>query len=92
MDLRCHKCGEPFDMDEVSEWDRYFDKDSDSNIHTAKDFHNGVGCPSCDWGRKAPEKPPMLAMAASVLTDLLGDDIDGIAAELEDFELLSGGE
>jgi hypothetical protein len=90
MDLRCHKCGSPWDMDEVLDWERYFRRDSENNLRTAKDFHNGVGCPSCDWGKNAPEKPPFAAMLASALTDVLGNDTDGIAGELDDYDSLFG--
>jgi hypothetical protein len=51
-------------------------------------FWSGEGCPSC-YG-KPIEKRPFRAKATGVLHDLLGDDLDGLATELEDAEFLLG--
>jgi hypothetical protein len=80
MDLYCQKCGEPWDMDSL--WD--FEEDDYKGAR--KDFIKGKGCPSCSWGSKAPQKAPSGARATSVLMGILGDDIDGVACELEDLE------
>lgn len=82
MDVICHKCGEPWDMIEVGEFSRQYDGGNQ------RDFHAGKGCPSCLWGEKAPKVQPRRAELASILTELLGDDIDGLACELEDAEML----
>ena len=49
-------------------------------------FKAGIGCPSCDWGKNAPKQQSMRGLASSVCADLLGDDIDGIASMMDDFE------
>lgn len=80
MDLVCTRCGEPWDMHHV--------------LHDEpEDFerHGGVilQCPSC------PKEAPKLSdeerkrlETIRTLGELLGDDIDAFAAELEDFDLL----
>lgn len=82
MDIYCHKCGEPWDVFAVHELRLSTDGG------TVEDIQAGKGCPVCKWGTDAPAKPPKRAEFASVLSDLLGDDIDGLAAELEDAEFL----
>lgn len=81
MDLYCQVCGEPYEV--------FFVTDDMTPLERA-DFHAGRGCPSCK-GRKQ-EKTPFRATLASAMTDVLGDDIDGIAAEMEDAEALMGSE
>jgi hypothetical protein len=80
MDLYCQKCGEPWDMDSL--WD--FEEDDYKGAR--KDFIKGKGCPACSWGAKVIGDQPPEARATSVLMGILGDDIDGVAAELEDLE------
>ena len=79
MDLYCQLCGEPWDLFYVQD-----DMDIDGQKGDAKKFKKGNGCPACAWGKKAPKEKPLIAEAASAIYDVLGDDIDGIAAELED--------
>ena len=79
MDLYCQKCGEPWDLIYV-----LHEMDEDGDIGDAERFQNGEGCPVCAWGRKSPKHPPHIARVATVLRDLLGDDVDCIAAEMDD--------
>ncbi len=79
MDLYCSRCGEPYDMDTVA-----FEMTPEERNH----FKTGAGCPSC-YG-KPVEKKPFRAQLSGVLQDILGDDVDGIAAEMEDAEALFG--
>ena len=80
MDLLCQRCGEPWDIfyitDEMTEEER-------------KDFHAGRGCPSCcktpDEGLHLSERQKDAVAAQAAMRDVLGDDIDGLAAEMEDF-------
>jgi hypothetical protein len=46
------------------------------------------GCQSC-WGKEV-EKKPVRAQISSAFRDILGDDVDGIAAEMEDVESMLG--
>ncbi len=73
MDLYCSRCGEPFDMDHVN-----FEMTPEERNH----FKHGQGCPSC-YG-KPVEKRPFRAQLAGAMRDILGDDEDGLAAEMED--------
>ena len=80
MDLVCIRCGEPWDIDHV--------------LHDepeAFERQNGVirRCPACPkhephlW----PEERARLETIRA-LGEVLGDDIDALAATLEDFDLL----
>jgi hypothetical protein len=53
-------------------------------------FFKGVDCPSCHG--KTVEKRPFRAELASALSGILGDDIDGLASEMDDAEYLLGSE
>ncbi len=79
MDMYCSRCGEPWAMDYV--------------LHDepeAFDYHDGriFNCPSCrstkDEDLKLTEGQKDRAAMAGILADVLGDDVDGIAAEMED--------
>jgi hypothetical protein len=48
---------------------------------------NSQGCFSCTQNRF---KKPFRAEIASVLSDILGDDVDGLASEMEDAEMMLG--
>jgi len=80
VDLLCQRCGEPWDFfyitDEMTEEER-------------RDFHAGRGCPCCCKKATAdihlsPRQQEATEVQA-ILRDVLGDDIDGLAAEMEDF-------
>lgn len=85
MDLICTSCGEPWDLDHVlHEEPEGFTRDGAAI----------VSCPCCkergqgkNLGSKAREK----LAAARELGRLLGDDVNGYAAELEDLGLTQGG-
>ena len=81
MDLYCSRCGEPYELDYVMH---------DMTVLERADFNTGKGCQSCKG--KEVTKRPFRAELASVLRDVLGDDVDGIAAEMEDAEYMLGGE
>ncbi len=82
MDVYCKRCGEP--------WDLYGVEHGDLTAEERDRFWRGEDCPSCHG--KAVEKRPFRAELTTVLHDLLGDDVDGLAAELEDAEVMLGGE
>ena len=80
MDLVCTRCGEPWHMDHV--------------LHDEpEEFQREGGvilrCPCC---RTKPAKLSVEERARlntiQALGEVLGDDIDGFAAALEDFDLL----
>jgi hypothetical protein len=77
MNLPCINCGEPWDVDYVMH----------EAPHEFTRTHGRIDrCPACP----ATGRPPLsaaerqrLAVVAE-LADILGDDIDGLVAELED--------
>ncbi|RMD67338.1 hypothetical protein D6833_00310 [Candidatus Parcubacteria bacterium] len=82
MDLYCMVCGEPWDVCYVQ---------SDFTPQEKADFHAGLGCPSCE-GKRPEGGTPFRSQLAAVAADLLGDDVDGIAAMMEDAEWMFGEE
>ena len=79
MDLYCQRCGEPYEHYYVMHEMKPDEKQR---------FLNGEDCPSCIG--KTIEKQPFRAQVASAMRDILGDDVDGIAAEMEDAEFMMG--
>ena len=79
MALYCKRCGAAYDQDHVS-----FEMLPVERVR----FWDGDGCPTC-FG-KAVEARPLRAEAMGVMHDLLGNDTDGIAAMMEDFDFLEG--
>lgn len=83
MDINCRNCGEPWDINE-----------SLTGLNdggTMQDIVNGRGCPSCHWGKdqvELYERDQMISMAMGIGADLMGDDIDGIASMIDDFDYL----
>ena len=79
MDLYCSRCGEPWEIDFVTQEMTQEERDH---------FNAGLGCPACNG--KPVDGRPFRANAAAVLRDVLGDDLDGAAAEMEDLEASLG--
>ncbi len=80
MDLICHRCGEPWDLDHVlHEEPRGFDREG-CWIRS---------CPACAGGKQVelPQEVRDRLNAASVIARALGEDYDGYAAFLEDLHL-----
>jgi hypothetical protein len=80
MDLYCQKCDEPWDLHHVEH-----DMDQDDENGKAR-FKAGEGCPCCDWGKSAPEQQSLKGMAMGMMADILGDDVDGMASMMDDFD------
>jgi len=77
MDIRCRHCGEPWNIDELHNVDGLtFD-------HAQKSFRS-IGCETFGTSHSQNTADPGIG----ILADLLGDDIDGLAAMIEDFEFL----
>jgi len=70
-DIYCVKCGEPFDQAELHDWN---DKTYSENLHAFQT----QGCAGIDMTCNTIENAhgSDTAAVASVLYDLLGDDID----------------
>ena len=82
MDLYCQRCGEPWDLDSL--WD--FEEDDHKGAR--QDFIKGLGCPACGWGARAPKTAPPEARATKQMIEILGNDLDGVASELEEIQWL----
>jgi len=78
MDIYCTNCGEPYEL--------WIEDDKDREL--IKSVRAGR-CPSCK-GEKPEGGIPFRAMLASVMGDLLGDDMDGLASEMDDAEYMMG--
>ncbi len=79
MDLICTRCGEPWDLDHVLHEDPTgFDRTGGLIRH----------CPTCPT--EAPQLDAEMRMklgAVRAMAQLLGDDVDGLAAAIADSEL-----
>ena len=80
MDIYCPRCGEPWDVYSLTD---------DMTPEEAKDLKAGRGCPCCK-GKEVKDKPFRAIMSGELLS-ILGDDVDGVAASLEDAEMLGFG-
>jgi hypothetical protein len=93
MDLYCPRCAEPWDNeclhDEVAARKRSGDEKATYNT-VASDFRvKGCNALATEYGKQTCERTnSMRAQAASVMYDLLGDDMDGAASMLDDFEFM----
>ena len=76
MDLNCQVCGEPYE---------HYHVEHEMGKEERKTFLDGKGCDACH-GRVPKGGRPDKALASEVLMDFLGDDLDGVAAMMEDFE------
>jgi hypothetical protein len=76
MDTYCPRCSEPWEVLYITD---------EFSPRKRQEFYDGKGCPACE-GREAPAPEDNLrGEAAGMLQELYGDDVDGIAADLEDF-------
>ena len=80
MDIVCTRCGEP--------WDMYYVLHEET-----QGFRRRGGridrCPVCPSEKPKHSKEESERLAAiREVADMLGDDVDGLAATLEDFGLL----
>lgn len=87
MDLYCQRCDEPWDVCYVgSDMDVEYPEVAEEGRTASDLFKAGKGCPDCDWGAKRVGKQSLRGEAMAMMMDLLGDDIDGAAAMMEDCE------
>ena len=83
MDIYCQKCDEPWDVCYVGQ-----EMDEDGEKGDAERFKQGEGCPCCEWGKTAPKKQSLRGECMGMLSDLLGDDIDGMASFMDDMDFI----
>jgi hypothetical protein len=85
MDIYCPICGEPFDIDSLHD---AVEEGIATNFSSALEKFKEKGCNlwgylHCTTGVEGKER----AEISSALFDILGDDVDGIAAMMEDYEM-----
>jgi hypothetical protein len=92
MDILCPKCGEPWDIyelgeqaREVAEWEGAHYEDVYKALR--REFSR-KGCEAFEGGRCSEPLDKGRSALISEVYGLLGDDMDGAAAMLEDAELL----
>lgn len=97
MDIRCPKCGEPWDMDTLHEEAEHRQgNDVSSAVISYETAYSAIsadfrrrGCAAITcYGAKCSKQTADPVISA--LYDLLGDDLDGAASMLEDYESLYG--
>ena len=85
MDVNCRKCGEPIDIDEFHE----IAVEQGTTFSAIQSRFASKGCAGIGYKcNQYADKE--LASISGALFDLLGDDIDGIGAMLEDWEYMRG--
>ena len=84
MDIYCPRCAEPCDMDELHDADENLTYDQARRIF----FDSRRGCGFLFNNKPCEKVESVRAEASSVLAELLGDDVDGIAAMMDDFDYM----
>lgn len=86
MDIFCTTCGEPWAVDSLHD---AVDEGNASDYQDARMIFFSSGCGTL-FNRRPCERPEtggpaaMRANVTAALLDVLGDDLDGLASELED--------
>lgn len=80
MDVRCQHCGEPCDV-----YHLYHDMEPEYR----EMFKAGTGCDACQ-GRQSERRDDEYMEKVRLLSELMGDDIDGLACMTEDLDLWEG--
>lgn len=84
MDLICPICAEPWEFDTLHD---YADEVGTTYKEVAKEFRTkGCGVAFVEWGITSCVADGR-ASTRLMLADLLGDDMDGYAAMMEDFRI-----
>ena len=80
MDVRCSDCGEPVEVDFFHE----VAAEQGTSFDAVRKAFYEEGCVALGTSHGTGKAHPGVA----ALMELCGDDIDGLAADLEDFEFL----
>lgn len=84
MDIYCIRCGEPWDTDTFHD----VAEETETTYKVALDDFWRRGCEAIPGMRRCAESASLRSQASALMADLLGDDVDGIAGMLDDFEHL----
>lgn len=82
MDIYCTRCGEPWELDTFHD---VADEQGTTWAAAVADFRSR-GCVATGWTGECERVETLRGAATAALVDLLGDDVDGVAALLEDFD------
>ena len=89
MDLYCSNCGEPWDVSCIVEVKHGLDDDPAWKLDSSGVPRRCPCCPKGEDGQPARQtERSTRANAAGIISELLGDDLDGAAALLEDAQYL----
>lgn len=88
MDLLCPVCAEPWDFDSLHQQveDPYPGTPTYKNFAEVSRAFRNMGCLALGEKHNDATQNSLPARAAAAMYDMLGDDLDGAAAALEDFE------
>jgi hypothetical protein len=103
MEIYCPKCGEPWDIDSLhdvedpdyAKVDEFRGTQHFLTFTEAYHLFRSKGCGEVFGTRCEPpvdEESKFRSHLSAELMSLYGDDVDGVAADLEDFEYLYGKE
>jgi len=81
MDIFRPKCGEPWEIDCLHE---LVDDGDAKDFHEARKLFQRKGCEAFGCSHN-PIPLKTTALASSLMFDILGDDVDGIASMMDDF-------
>ena len=85
MDTYCTRCGEPWDVDYLQH-----EIDDDFGFVFGTNRLVVLRCPSCGARHTSSRKASQRRAFAEELAQLLGDDLDGFAAEMDELGTLFG--
>lgn len=85
MDIICPKCSEPVDHDSLHD---AVDEGLFDDYKSAMRAFQTEGCTALGFTHNEATMGSFRSEAASVMYDLLGDDMDGAASMMEDFDYL----
>ena len=86
MDINCPKCGEPWDAEEL----HYVAEENETTFSEELAKFSRIGCQVFDGQHCSDPADQRRALAASIAFEIMGDDVDGIASFMEDYEELGG--
>ena len=83
MDIYCGKCAEPTDNDSLHDAveEGLFD-----NYREAAEAFRREGCTALGFSHNAETMNSQRASVAAAMMELNGDDMDGFASDMDDFE------
>lgn len=86
MDIKCTNCGEPWDAWELVDEGR--EACEADGFTFGQNVYVIYSCPACKGQVElSDQNSSFRRMATNALADVLGDDMDGLASELDDLDV-----